>query len=201
MEYQIPAANARIEKVVLGSRFIANAMKVETVTTVRKRLKVMREKMSDANHHAYAFRVGYGNSVTEGKSDDGEPKGTAGAPILAMIRGSDIGDIMVVVTRYFGGRKLGTGGLVRAYGGAAREVIEKLSIEKRIERTQLSIFIPYPLLDRVRHKIMEFDVQEIDCIYLTDVQLEVSIAEKDRIRFENAITGLSAASVKIRTND
>lgn len=201
MEYQIPAVNARIEKVVLGSRFIANAMRVETVTAVREQLNVIRKEMSDANHHAYAFRVGYGNSVTEGKSDDGEPKGTAGAPILAMIRGSDIGDIMVVVTRYFGGRKLGTGGLVRAYGGGAREVIEKLSIEKRIERTRLSIFIPYPLLDRVRHKIMEFDVQEIDCIYLTEVQLEVSIAEKDRIRFENAIIELSAATVKIRTND
>lgn len=201
MEYQIPAANARIEKVVLGSRFIANAMRVETVTAVRERLNVIRKEMSDANHHAYAFRVGYGDSVTEGKSDDGEPKGTAGAPILAMIRGSDIGDILVVVTRYFGGRKLGTGGLVRAYGGAAREVIEKLSIEKRIERTRLSIFIPYPLLDRVRHKIMEFDVQEIGCIYLTEVQLEVSIAETDRIRFENAIIELSAATVKIRTND
>ena len=201
MGYQIPAANARIEKVVLGSRFIANAMRVETVTAVRERLNVVRKAMSDANHHAYAFRVGYGNSVTEGKSDDGEPKGTAGAPILAMIRGSDIGDILVVVTRYFGGRKLGTGGLVRAYGGAAREVIEKLLIEKRIERTRLSIFIPYPLLDRVRHKIMEFDVQEIDCTYRTDVQLEVSIAEKDRIRFESTIIELSAATVKIRTHD
>ena len=201
MEYQIPAANARIEKVVLGSRFIANAMRVESVTAVRKRLNVIRKEMPDANHHAYAFRVGYGSSVTEGKSDAGEPKGTAGAPILAMIRGSDIGDIMVVVTRYFGGRKLGTGGLVRAYGGAAREVIEELSLERRSERSRLSIFTPYPLLDRVRHKILEFDVQEIDCIYLTDVQLEVSIAEKDRIRFENALIELSAATVKIRTND
>ena len=200
MEYQIPASNARIEKVVLGSRFIANAMRVETITAVRERLNVLRNEMSDANHHAYAFRVGYGNSVIEGKSDDGEPKGTAGTPVLAMIRGSDIGDIMVVVTRYFGGRKLGTGGLVRAYGGAAREVIEKLSIEKRIERTRITIFIPYPLLDRVRHKIIEFDVQEIDCTYRTDVQLEISIAEKDRIRFENAITELSAATVKIRVN-
>ena len=66
MEYQIPAANARIEKVVLGSRFIANAMRVETVTAVRERLNVIRKEMSDANHHAYAFRVGYGNSITEG---------------------------------------------------------------------------------------------------------------------------------------
>ena len=200
MEYKIPATNARIENVIFGSRFIANAMRVETVTAVRERLNVLRNEMSDANHHAYAFRIGYGNSVIEGKSDDGEPKGTAGAPVLAMIRGSDIGDIMVVVTRYFGGRKLGTGGLARAYGGAAREVIEKLSIEKRIERTRLTIFIPYPLLDRVRHKIMEFDFQEIDCTYRTEVQLEVSIAEKDRIRFENTITELSAATVNIRVN-
>ena len=200
MEYQIPATNARIEKVVFGSRFIANAMRVETVTAVRERLNVLRNEKSDANHHAYAFRLGYGNSVIEGKSDDGEPKGTAGAPVLAMIRGSGIGDIMVVVTRYFGGRKLGTGGLVRAYGGAAREVIEKLSIEKRIERTRITIFIPYPLLDRVRHKIIDFDVHEIDCTYRADVQLEVSIAEKDRIRFENTITELSAATVKIRVN-
>jgi putative IMPACT (imprinted ancient) family translation regulator len=76
--------------------------------------------MPNASHHVYAFRVGHGNSIIEGMSDDGEPTGTAGPPVLAVLRGTQIGDIIVIVTRYFGGTKLGTGGLVRAYPEAAQ---------------------------------------------------------------------------------
>ena len=91
-----------------------------TVKEAKAFLAAVRAEMPDANHHVYAYRVGFGNSVIEGMSDDGEPSGTSGPPVLAVLRGSGIGDVIVVVTRYFGGTKLGTGGLVRAYSDAAR---------------------------------------------------------------------------------
>lgn len=201
MEYRRPAAEAHLEKVVLGSRFVARAARAEDVASVREQLRTIQETLPDAHHHAYAFRVGYGASVVEGKSDNGEPKGTAGQPILSLIRGSELGDLLVVVSRYFGGRKLGTGGLVRAYGGAAREVLEKLKVEWRVERTQLSLRIPYPLLARVRYLMKSYDIQEVTSTFHADAHLVVSIAAKERDQFQNAITELSAALITIQAND
>lgn len=173
-------------------------MRVDSVASARCQLSKIRKEMSDASHHAYAFRVGYGASVTEGKSDDGEPKGTAGAPILAVLRGSDIGDILVVVTRYFGGRKLGTGGLVRAYGDAAREAIAKLSFVERIEKTQFILKVPYPFLDRIRRLMVDFGVEEVDCDYSTVAFVEVSLASSDLAKFQDAVQEMSAARVEFR---
>src|SRR5690348_4882092 len=113
--YRIPAATTRIEHEVSRSRFIATLGNAATVEAARGFIAEIRAEMPDASHHVYAFKVGYGSSVTEGLSDDGEPTGTAGPPVLAVLRGADIGDAALVVTRYFGGTKLGTGGLVRAY--------------------------------------------------------------------------------------
>ncbi len=201
MEYRRPAAEATIEQVVLGSRFVARASRAEDVPSVRDQLKTIQEALPGAHHHAYAFRVGYGASVVEGKSDAGEPKGTAGQPILSFIRGSDLGDLLVVVSRYFGGRKLGTGGLVRAYGGAAREVIESLQWEWRVEKTQLSLSVPYPFLSRVRHLMQAYDIQEVASQYQADALLVVAIATKERHHFQNAITELSAGLIAIQATD
>src|SRR3954469_1102863 len=116
--YRIPAATTRIENEVSRSRFIATLANAPSFQEARDFIASIRAEMPDANHHVYAFKVGYGSSVIEGMSDDGEPSGTAGPPVLAVLRGADIGDAVLVVTRYFGGTKLGTGGLVHAYGDA-----------------------------------------------------------------------------------
>src|SRR5688572_27285209 len=100
--YHIPAGTQRSEIVVVNSRFITTIGCVQSTEAVKAFLDQTRSEMPDASHHVYAFRVGYGNSITEGMSDDGEPSGTAGPPVLAVLRGADIGDVIVVVTRYFG---------------------------------------------------------------------------------------------------
>jgi uncharacterized YigZ family protein len=124
--YPIPAGPARAELLVANSRFIATADHAPSVDAARALVAAARAAMPDASHHCFAFLVGYGASVVAGMGDDGEPAGTAGRPMLAVLRGADLGDVAVVVTRYFGGTLLGTGGLVRAYGGATRAVLELL---------------------------------------------------------------------------
>ena len=132
--YPIPAETTRIQLRIVNSRFIATITEASTVKAARDFLNEMCREFSDASHNVYAYRVGYGTSVTEGMSDDGEPSGTAGRPTLAVLRGADLGDVALVTTRYFGGTKLGTGGLVRAYTQSAQEALAALRITERIEQ-------------------------------------------------------------------
>ena len=194
--YRVPARAIRVGIEVLRSRFIASVMRADSVTAARSQLDRIRDEMADASHHAYAFRVGYGASITEGKSDDGEPRGTAGAPILAILRGSDLGDILIVVTRYFGGRKLGTGGLVRAYGDAARTALAELPVEERIEQLTFTLEVAYPFLERLRRQMTNFGAEEITCEYGVTVLLRVTLAKSTALAFRDAVMEMSAGRIR-----
>src|SRR6186997_3012409 len=112
----IPAGPAGAEIRAGNSRFIATAGLAASVAAARASIAAARAEMPDASHHVYAYVIGHGATTTLGMSDDGEPSGTAGRPALAVLRGSGLGDVVLVITRYFGGTLLGTGGLVHAYG-------------------------------------------------------------------------------------
>ena len=103
----------------------------------------IKQEFADASHNVPAFVVGYGNAVTAHCNDDGEPSGTAGRPMLAVLQGSGLGDAAVVVTRYFGGTKLGTGGLVRAYGDAVRAVLEIAPRAEKVPTHTVMFGLPY----------------------------------------------------------
>lgn len=141
--YPIPAGRARAEIVVINSRFIAEAGHTAEVAAAKAFIAEARAAAPDASHHCFAYLVGYGSSVTAGMSDDGEPAGTAGRPMLAVLRGADLGDVTVVVTRYFGGTLLGTGGLVRAYGDAVKAVLDILPRGERVELRGLLVRASY----------------------------------------------------------
>ncbi len=151
--YLIPAETVTTEIVIRKSRFLTTIQLAPTVVEARGRLAALRSDLPAANHHVYAFRVGFGNSVTEGMSDDGEPTGTAGPPTLAVLRGSGMGDILLVTARFFGGTKLGTGGLVRAYTESAQEALRKLKIERKVDRKTVGLEMPYSLYNIVRRLI------------------------------------------------
>jgi uncharacterized YigZ family protein len=153
--YLIPVGRHRTELMISNSRFITTVDFVETTEDTRAFLHEIRAEMPDATHHVHAFRVGFGNSVIEGMSDDGEPTGTSGPPALAVLRGTDIGDCMLVITRYFGGTKLGTGGLVRAYGDSARTALASLPTELKIKKQTLGIETPYSFYDQIVRLIGE----------------------------------------------
>ncbi|MCC5875310.1 MAG: YigZ family protein [Candidatus Sumerlaeia bacterium] len=148
--YPVPRRRVRVEHRQSNSRFIATLDRASTVEEAREQLRHVREEMPDASHHVHAMKVGHGASVIEGTSDDGEPAGTSGPPMLAVLRGSDIGDAILVVTRYFGGTKLGTGGLVQAYSEAARLALAAVETELKVDRVPISFSIPYTFYDRVK---------------------------------------------------
>jgi uncharacterized YigZ family protein len=193
--YRIPAATVRIENEVSRSRFICTLTNAPTVETARGFIASIRAEMPDASHHVYAFKVGYGSSVIEGVSDDGEPTGTAGPPVLAVLRGADLGDTALVVTRYFGGTKLGTGGLVRAYSDAARTAIEAATIIEKIERRHLGFTISYSLYERVKILAAAHQATIDDESFEAEITLYLTIPLDSVASFVDAVRELSAGRV------
>jgi uncharacterized YigZ family protein len=180
---------------VLGSRFIATAGYAPSVERARALLQGIREEMPDASHHVYAFRVGFGSSVIEGMSDDGEPAGTAGPPVLSVIRGGPIGDLIIVITRYFGGKKLGTGGLVRAYTQAAQAVLAELPTVEKVPTILFQIALPYSIFIRVEQRVQLYDATIIDKSFDEKVKLLISMPMKAYETFRAELRDLSQGSV------
>ena len=152
--------------------------------------------MPDASHHVYAFRAGYGNSVIEGMSDDGEPAGTSGPPTLAVVRGSDIGDIVLVTTRYFGGTKLGTGGLVRAYTESAQTALETLKTTLKTPKVQLGMDMAYTHFEPVKRLIANYVTTIEDETFAGEVSLMATFLEEDVEAFKAELTNLTAGQVE-----
>ncbi|MDX9863962.1 MAG: YigZ family protein [Anaerolineaceae bacterium] len=172
----IPAGSVQIENRVVNSRFIADAAPAFSVDEAKAFIAAVKTKFPDATHHVPAFLIGHGNSVTAHCSDDGEPSGTAGRPVLSVVQGSGLGDIVVVVTRYFGGTKLGTGGLVRAYSGAAREVLEALPRAVKIPTYTVMAAVEYSLFERVRLLVEKHGGKMLDEEFGADVTVTARFA-------------------------
>jgi uncharacterized YigZ family protein len=153
--------------------------------------------MPDASHHVYAFRIGYGNTTIEGMSDDGEPSGTAGPPVLAVLRGTNIGDILIVVTRYFGGTKLGTGGLVRAYSEAARTALSTLPTELKITRLLIGFDCPYPLYELAKRLIKQHEGSIDDEIFGAEVTILAIFQDTKVAAFQSDLTDLANGKITI----
>ena len=130
--YLLPAEEIRRKLAISNSRFIATLAPVSSVDEAKTFVARIRKEFADASHNVPAYIIGGGNSITEYCSDDGEPSGTAGRPVLAVLRGSGLGDVAVVVTRYFGGTLLGKGGLVKAYTEATQLVVQAVPRARRI---------------------------------------------------------------------
>jgi uncharacterized YigZ family protein len=120
LQYYVPRGKIRITFTERGSKFIADLAPAAGITAAREHLEIIRTEFTDATHHPHAFRIGFGSNLTERSSDDHEPAGTAGAPMLQNLQGNNVSDVSLVAIRYFGGTKLGIGGLTRAYRNCAR---------------------------------------------------------------------------------
>lgn len=180
------------------SRFIANIKSVETVEEAQVYIEEMKKKYWDARHNCSAFSVGTGQ-VTTRCSDDGEPSGTAGKPILEVISGSGIHNIVVVVTRYFGGTLLGTGGLVRAYTDATRAGIENSDIVEKIPGRRVDIAMDYTDLGKLQYLLAQNEVLTEDTEYTDKVIIHALFPESDKEMLKKKIT--EATSGRVMTQE
>jgi uncharacterized YigZ family protein len=194
----VPAAPARTEIRVVNSRFIGSAGPAATVEAARAFIAGIRAELHDASHHVYAYVVGHAATTTLGMSDDGEPSGTAGRPVLAVLRGSGLGDVVLVVTRYFGGTLLGTGGLVHAYGDAAKAVLALLPRAEKIERSELTISVAYGVFDQTRRLIAAHTGAIIDEDFAAEVTLRVLMPQAQIAPFTVALGTATAGQARVR---
>jgi uncharacterized YigZ family protein len=195
----IPARCIETEFIDLNSRFITSAGPAFSVEEAQKFITKIKAKYPDASHHVPAYLIGHGASTISHCSDDGEPSGTAVRPALSVLQGSGIGDIVLVITRYFGGTKLGTGGLVRAYGDSVRNLLAALPLARRVATTTIMFVIPYPLFEQVQLIISNHFGRILDKAFGADVTLTVRLADENVDSFKGKLTELSRGQVEFIT--
>ena len=194
--YPIPARETRVEIQVLNSRFIATAAPAFSVDEARAFVARIKDEFADASHNVPAYLIGHGSTVIAHCHDDGEPSGTAGRPALAVLQGSDLGDVAVVVTRYFGGTKLGTGGLVRAYGDAVRELLQVLPRAVKVPTHTILLATPYSLFERVRLAVEAHHGQVLDEAFAADVTVTARFPVERLPPFQAALQELSSGAIE-----
>ena len=192
----IPATETRVELKVSNSHFIATAAPAFSVEEARAFIGRIRTEFADASHNVPAYVIGHGTSTIAHCHDDGEPSGTAGRPMLAVVQGSGLGDVAVVVTRYFGGTKLGTGGLVRAYGDAVKEVLAALPRAEKVATVTVMVEAPYTLLERLRLLAEAYGGLILGEEFAADVVVTVSFRAEGYPLFADAVRELSHGSVE-----
>jgi uncharacterized YigZ family protein len=172
--YAIPASQHRAELVIDRSRFICTIASVRTPDEAHAFIRELNSEFADATHNCWAFVIGPPGSTDRiGMSDDGEPHGTAGRPMLTVLLHCDLGDIAAVVTRYYGGTKLGTGGLVKAYSGAVQQALVDLPRGEHREYVQLSVTIAYGQISACQQLWPLHDVDVLGESYEADVRFNL----------------------------
>lgn len=186
--YLAPAREARGELRDRGSRFLAVVGPALDEGELRARLEALAAEMPDATHHCWAARLGA--PPIERSSDAGEPAGTAGVPILQVLRGAELSDVVAVVVRWFGGTKLGKGGLARAYAAATREALAALPVVRKVPTVEVALELPYDRLGAVKRLIHPPEVELLDEEYGARVRLRLAVHEAHRSALEASLADL-----------
>ncbi len=187
----VPAAKAQSEIEIENSRFIASLAPANSVEEAREFIKQTGQVFADASHHVPAFIIGHGHSVITHASDAGEPFGTAGQPALRVLQGSGLGNVVVVVTRYFGGIKLGTGGLVRAYTEAVKAVLKETKRARLVHTVDLRLSFAYSFFDQIQKVAGKFEAIELEKNFTETVRLSVRLEKANLEAFEREVQELS----------
>jgi len=194
--HPVPLSEIRREHVIVNSRFIATLAPVFSIEEARAFLARIKKEFADATHNVPAYIIGGGNTVTEYFSDDGEPAGTAGRPALAVLRGSGLGDAALVITRYFGGTLLGTGGLVKAYTESAQMVVKTVGRGQRVPVHGVMLAIPYHLLERVRLLAARHRGEILGEDYAADITMTMQFPVDEFDAFQAGLRELSAGKLQ-----
>jgi len=184
--------------VILKSRFITMAAHAPDADAAHAFLARIRDEFPDATHHCWAFNAGPpGNTTSIGMSDDGEPHGTAGRPMLNTLLYSEVGEIVAVCVRYYGGTKLGTGGLTRAYSGGVKLVLETLPTREKVERVTLEIRVDYEAVDPLKRLLKEVEGLVEEEEYGAEVRFRVAVPREGVESLEKTLAGITRGQARI----
>lgn len=190
--YPIPATQHRVEEEIKRSRFITTIAYAPSVERARDFIASMRAEFVDASHHCWAYVVGPPGSTGQiGMSDDGEPHGSAGRPMLTVLLHSGIGDIVAVVTRYFGGALLGVGGLVRAYSGGVQLALATLPTIERFPSTLLDVLLDYRAVTPFQRMLPEYEATVVKQEFSVDAAFRIRLPLSQLDAFRNAVVDMT----------
>jgi uncharacterized YigZ family protein len=193
--FDIPAEEVRVSNVVVNSRFIARLAPVFDADEAKAYINGVRRKFPDASHHVPAFIIGGGKTKIEYCSDDGEPSGTAGKPVLTVLRGSSLGNAILVVTRYFGGTLLGKGGLVKAYTESAQMAVRSVIRAQKKHFLIAEMVLPYNQFDQMLALVTSHNGKIESQEFTEVIRLVVKIPGEGFASFEASIRELSAGKI------
>jgi len=174
--YLIPARRHLVEEVIQKSRFITIGAHAPDPEAAHAFVDAVRREYPDATHHCWAFVAGQpGSTASIGMSDDGEPHGTAGRPMLHALLHGEVGEIVAVCVRYYGGTKLGTGGLTRAYAGGIKLLLEGLPTQERVDRISFQVVVEYSALEPLQRFLQDADGQVLEEDFGEQVTLHLAL--------------------------
>lgn len=192
--HRMVAHDGSHETEIRKSRFICHLFRVTDEAEARERIEAVRKQHWNANHNCTAWIIGE-KQANQRSSDDGEPSGTAGMPMLEVLRRRELTDTLAVVTRYFGGIMLGAGGLIRAYGGAVSEALDAIGIVQRVPLSVVEIEADYETAGRLENAIRARDLSQIDVHYTDDVRFELVMPPTEVPAFQTWIQELTNGSI------
>ena len=189
--------NGQGEYIEKKSKFIAHIFNVESEQQVAAVIAEAKKKYWDARHNCYAYILGDKGEIQR-FSDDGEPSGTAGKPILEVLSGNECSNCLCIVTRYFGGVLLGTGGLIRAYTSASKEALDDCLTGELVEGVHVYLDADYNYVGKIQHLCIQDDITVVNTEYSDNVIFELMMEKQVRQKFEKALTEMSSGSIGLR---
>jgi uncharacterized YigZ family protein len=193
---QVPTKSTTFKEEIKRSQFITYLEPVQSKVEAMDFLELLKIEYADARHHCWAYIIGEPSCTSEvGMSDDGEPHGTAGRPMLSTLQNRNVGDVIVVCVRYFGGTKLGTGGLVRAYTNGVLEVLDQCGLEEKIEKCQFKLAVPFSMESALRRFFSDSSVRVVDVCYVNKVNFDIEVPCSDLEDTQRALVDLTHGQV------
>ncbi|PSV18634.1 YigZ family protein [Photobacterium leiognathi subsp. mandapamensis] len=194
--YLVPTADVVFEEEIKKSRFITYLAHTPNIEAAKQFVQQIKERHHDARHNCWAFVAGRPtDSMKWGFSDDGEPSGTAGKPILAQLTGSGVGEITAVVTRYYGGIRLGTGGLVKAYGGGVQQALTRLETKQKVITSELQLSCEYNQVSLVESLLSEYNGTQLHADYGNQVTMQIELDSRIVDEFCAKLTNRSGGRI------
>lgn len=196
--YTVPAGRHRVEQTIERSRFICTIQRVQDAPSAQALLRELNVEFQDATHHCWAYVAGPpGSTNVVGMSDAGEPHGTAGRPMLTVLLHSGVGEIAAVVTRYYGGTKLGTGGLVKAYGGTVQLALEQLPKTEWVDYVEVVISVAYPSVSAIQRAIGSLGAEMVEQEYGSEVRYRLRVPRANVAALRTAVADVTSGEGRL----